>query len=267
MPLALKMASKILEDDFVLQYFFDEHLNLMQLLEKSILAPAGEVVLLQGDSGCGITTLLRTLQHRHPGCVRLFDGDMYIGNCDLVDHLCDAFNVRRGDYSKKIFPPHLLKVLSLTTRKTLLIDDLDIYISTSGKPDDVIDIIRSLTSKTTNLTVIVSTRNSQLLRQFSKCLQPSWMTYKFKQKVTNAEYSNFATRLWTEFSRKYSLRIPKISLAISEARYGLDIQAVNKELRLQFVELFLLQQGAVDALCKFKNIDEYENYVQAILNP
>lgn len=267
MSLALKTARRILEDDFVLQYFFDDHLNLMRLLEKPILAPTGEVVLLQGDSGCGITTLLSTLQYRHPGYVRLFDGDMYVGHCDLVDHLCDAFNARRGDYSKKILPPQLLKTLSLTTRKTLLIDDLDIYISRSGKLDDVIDIIRSLTSKITDLTVIVSTRNSQLLRLFSKYSQPSWVTYTLKQKVTNAEYSDFATRLWAGISREYSLRIPKRSLAISEARYGLDIQVVNKALRLQFIELFLLQQGAVDELCYFDKIDEYEIYVQDILNP
>ncbi|MNF04506.1 hypothetical protein D3C77_624260 [compost metagenome] len=59
--------------------------------------------------------------------------------------------------------------------------------------------------------------------------------------------------------------MPEPSLSPCEIRYSFDIQEVNKSLRLQFVELFLRQQGALDVLSNFTNLDEYETYVKAIL--
>lgn len=263
---AIKVAREILEGDFALHYFSSEHLNLMQRLEESMLSPKSEVVLMQGSPGCGITTLLSRLQALHPTVVQLLKGDIYIGNWDFVDHLCDALNIRRGNYSKKNLPPHLFRVLSLIKCKAILIDDLDIYIANEGELDQFFRTIRTLSSGVPGLTVVLSTRNERLANLYFKYAQPNWWNYGIRQRISVEEYRAIENRLWDGLNENYSLNVVNANLESFKPSYGLDIQNVNRTLRLNFVERFLLQQGILEILSDFNDLEEYESYVQSILS-
>jgi hypothetical protein len=143
---AKALARQVLEDDFVLPYFSTEQLVMMKTLEQSIwprkLPPQSNaeantetntesnVMLLDGVSGCGITTLFRTLHQRLPNSTHLLQGDMYIGGSEFLDHLSDAFHVRRKYHPKKrILAPNLVRTLSLSSKKMILVDDLDVLTS------------------------------------------------------------------------------------------------------------------------------------------
>lgn len=264
---AIMVAREILEGDFALHYFTDEHLKFLQRIEESLLSPKGEVILLQGSSGCGITTLLRMIQAQYPAATHMFKGDIYIGYWDFVDHLCDAFNLRRGDYRKRVLPAHLLRVLSLTKRKVLIIDDLDIYISNEGELEQVFSTIRTLSAKVPGVTFLLSTRNEQLVYRFSKYAQGGWWSHSIRQRISVEEHHDLANRLWTGLNEKYSVNVVVANFESSEPRNGLDLQDVNRALRLNFIERFLLRQGALDLLSNFNDLDEYECYVQSILSP
>jgi len=256
---AIQVAREILEGDIALHYFTDEHLNLMQRLEESLLSPKGEVILLQGSAGCGITTLLRKLETQHPTTTRMLKGDIYIGYWDFVNHLCDAFNVRRGDYQRNLIPAHLLRVLSLTKCKVLLIDDLDIYIANENELDHVFSTIRTLSEKMPAFTVVLSTRNEQLVNRFFKYAQPNWWSHSIRQRISIEEYYDLASRLWDGLNEMYSLDVVTVNLESIEPRNGLDLQVANKALRLHFVEQFLRQQGALGSLGDFNGLDEYDS--------
>jgi hypothetical protein len=258
---AIKVAREILEGDFALHYFSNEHLTLMQRLEESLLSPKGEVILLQGSAGCGLTTLLRRLQAQHPTATHMLKGDIYIGYWDFVDHLCDAFNIRRGDYRKKLLPAHLLRVLSLTKRKVLLIDDLDIYISNEDELGQVFSIIRSLSAKVPGFTAVLSTRNKQLINRFFKYSQANWWSHSIQQRISLEEYYDFANRLWDGLNERYSLDLVAANFESVEPRNSLDLQDVNRELRLHYVERLLLRHGALGLLSNLNDLNEYESYV------
>lgn len=139
---AKALAREVLEDDFVLPYFSTEHLAMMETLENSIsprhplpqsnaeahtkkntetnpeAGTESNVMLLDGVSGCGITTLFRTLNQRHPSSTQLLQGDMYIGGSEFLDHLSDAFHVRRQFHPKKrVLARNLVRTLSLSSKK------------------------------------------------------------------------------------------------------------------------------------------------------
>lgn len=263
---AIKVAREILEGDFALHYFSSEHLNLMQRLEESVLSPKSEVILLQGSPGCGITTLLRRFQALHPTATRLFKGDIYIGYWDFVDHLCDALNIRRGNYRKNKLPPHLFRVLSLIKSKVLLVDDLDVYIANEDERDRVFSTIRTLSVRIPNLTFVLSTRNEQLASRYFEYAQANWWSHSIRQRISVEEYRAIENRLWDGLNENYSLNVVKANLESFKPSYGLDIQNVNRTLRLHFVEQFLLQQGVLEVLSDFNDLEEYESYVQSILS-
>lgn len=256
---AIQVAREILEGDFALHYFTNEHLNLMQRLEESLLSPKGNVILLQGSAGCGITTLLRRLETEHPTTTRMLKGDIYIGYWDFVNHLCDAFHIRRGDYQRNLLPAHLLRVLSLTKRKVLLIDDLDIYIANENELDQVFSTIRTLSEKIPAFTVVLSTRNEQLVNRFFKYAQPNWWSHGIRQRISIEEYYDLASRLWDGLNEMYSLDVVTVNLESIEPLNGLDLQVANKVLRMHFVEQFLRQQGALGLLSDFNGLDEYDS--------
>ncbi|AUF96312.1 hypothetical protein CXQ80_10965 [Pseudomonas sp. 02C 26] len=174
------LAGEILEGEFALLHFSNKHLNLIRRLEQSILHPKGEVILLKGNSGCGITTLLRSLHLRNPETTQMLKGDIYLGYWDFIDHICDAFNIRRGDYRKSVLPANLLRVLSLTKRKVLLIDDLDIYIANQVELDQVFSTIGTLSTKVPEFTFVISTRNKQLLNRFIKFSKLNWWSHDIR---------------------------------------------------------------------------------------
>lgn len=264
-PQANTRAREILEGNFALQYFSHDHQNLIHRLEEAILSPNGQVVLLQGNPGCGITMLLSRLHISHPLTTNMLKGDIYLGYWDFVDHLCDAFNVRRSDFQRRTIPAQLLRVLSITGCKALLIDDLDIYIASQDELDQMFSTISTLSANVPYLTFVLSTRNKQLEKRFFKYSQRNWWSHRLTQKITMDEYYDLANRLWRGLNVHYSLDLPTASLEPPAPKFGLDIQQAHRALRLQLAERVMQQQGAVDFLSDYNDLDGYESYVQSII--
>jgi hypothetical protein len=275
---AKALAREVLEDDFVLPYFSTEQLAMIKTLEESVwprdpppqskaeASTETNVMLLDGVSGCGITTLFRTLNQRHPNSTQLLQGDMYIGGSEFLDHLSDAFHVRRKYHPKKrVLAPNLVRTLSLSSRKIILIDDLDVLASDIEDYDTVFGVICVLSEEIRDLKFVISTRNALLQNRFAKYMRLGWRRYTFRQRLTDEEYHDFAKRLWEGLNREYSLSLTTESLRVPEPQFGLDIQDVNRSLRLKLVEQFLYQQGAVAKLSTTNNLNEYENYVIQLL--
>lgn len=279
---AKALAREVLEDDFVLPYFSTEQLVMMNTLEQSIwprnLPPQSNaeantetntessVMLLDGVSGCGITTLFRTLHQRHPSSTQLLQGDMYIGGSEFLDHLSDAFHVRRKYHPKKrVLAPNLVRTLTLSSQKMILVDDLDVLASDIDDYDTVFGVIRLLSEEIRDLKFVISTRSALLQKRFDRYFRLGWRRYTFRQRLTDEEYHEFVNRLWGRLNYEYSLSLTAESLRVPEPKFGLDIQDVNRSLRLKLVERFLHQQGAVAALSTTNDLNEYENYVLQFL--
>jgi hypothetical protein len=279
---AKALARQVLEDVFVLPYFSTEQLVMMKTLEQSIwprkLPPQSNaeantetntesnVMLLDGVSGCGITTLFRTLHQRLPNSTHLLQGDMYIGGSEFLDHLSDAFHVRRKYHPKKrILAPNLVRTLSLSSKKMILVDDLDVLTSDIDDYDTVFGVIRLLSEEIRDIKFTIATRSALLQKKFDSCLRLGWRRYTFRQRLTDKECHGFANRLWGSLNCKYSLSLTAESVRVPEPKFGLDIQDVNRSLRLKLVERFLRQQGAVAALSTTNDLNEYESYVLQFL--
>ncbi|PWB34083.1 hypothetical protein DCO48_07225 [Pseudomonas sp. SDI] len=279
---AKALAREVLEDDFVLPYFSTEQLAMMKTLEKSICPrdpppqsnaeantetnTESNVMLLDGVSGCGITTFFRTLHQRHPSSSQLLQGDMYIGGSEFLDHLSDAFHVRRKYHPKKrVLAPNLVRTLSLSSQKMILVDDLDVLASDIDDYDTVFGVIRLLSEEIRDLKFVISTSSALLQKRFDRYLRLGWRRYTFRQRLTDEEYQEFANRLWGRLNCEYSLSLTAESIRVPEPKFGLDIQDVNRSLRLKLVERFLHQQGAVAALSTTNDLNEYESYVLQFL--
>lgn len=260
---AVSLARLIYDGDFILDYFFSQHLNVIQFLDGVTQSPRGEVILLHGSSGCGITNVLRRLCTLKPKATNFLRGDIYLERSDFVDHLCDAYYVRRG-YHQSV-PPHLLRVLSLTKRKAVLIDDLDIYISSERDLDQALGVMGDLSSGFLDLTFILSTRNERLLARYLKYAKYNWSILEINSKVTELEYYDFASRLWGGLNARYSQDVVDTVSEDFKPRYGLELQDVNRALRLSYVESTLRQYGAVEFLSDFDGIEEYEAYIHSII--
>ncbi|MFJ4156315.1 hypothetical protein ACIPZF_16145 [Pseudomonas sp. NPDC089752] len=277
---AKALAREVLEGDFVLPYFSAEQRVMIKTLEQSICprdpipqskseahtkteaSPEANVMLLDGISGCGITTLFRTLHQRHPSSIQLLQGDMYIGGSEFLDHLSDAFHVRRKYHPKKrVLAPNLVRTLSLSSQKMILVDDLDVLASDIEDYDTVFGVICLLTEEIRDLKFVISTRSALLQKRFARYLRLGWRRYTFRQRLTDEEYHDFARRLGEGLNREYSLSLTTESLRVPEPQFGLDIQDVNRSLRLKLVEQFLYQRGAVATLSTTNDLNEYESYV------
>lgn len=172
-----ELANKKVEGDFAFHLLSDQHKEILIKLDSTLISNDVGVILLQGEPGCGITTLLGALNELQPKRTKLLEGDIYLGQWGFVDHLCNAFNIECDSYRKNFIPPNLIRVLGLTRKKCILIDDLDIYISSAYELDAVFLTIQEVLSKVAGLTFVVSARSADILKRFHALSQPTWRVY------------------------------------------------------------------------------------------
>lgn len=176
-PPFFELVNKNMEGDFAFHLLSNQHKKMLFKLDSAPVSNDVGVILLHGEPGCGLTTLLGALNALQPERTKLLEGDIYLGQWGFVDHLCNAFNVECDSYRKNFIPRKLVRILSLTRKKCILIDDLDIYISSAYELDAIFLTIHEILSKVAGLTFVVSARSADILKRFHALSQPKWRAY------------------------------------------------------------------------------------------
>ena len=262
---AINIARDIMKGDCALHYFTAEHKRIAEKLSDAILSPKGEVILLHGSTGCGISTLMNVLQKQHPLLSKMIGHQIFIDKWDFVDHLCAAYHVRRNSTYKNALPSHLLKVLSLSQCKTMFVDDLDIYIANAYELREVYNVIANISNKVEGLNFVISVRDKRLVSDFFARAQASgWSSYTVPLKIEVKEYYDLTSRMWDGLNAHYSLAVIK-DLASLKFHAELEVDKLYKRTHLKFVEHFLIQQGVVCEVTEYKTYWEHDDYIQSIL--
>lgn len=262
---AVNIARDVMKGDHALHYFTIEHERIADNLSDAILSPKGEVILLHGSPGCGISTLMNVLQKQHPLLSKIIGHEIFIDKWDFVDHLCAAYHVRRESTYKNALPSHLLKVLSLSQRKTIFVDDLDIYIANAYELREVYSVIANISNKVEGLNFVISVRDKRLVSDFfARAKANSWSSYAVPLKIEVKEYYDLASRMWDGLNTNYSLTVMK-DLGSLKFHAELEVDKAYKRISLKFVEHFLMQQGVVSELTEYKTYREHDDHIQSIL--
>ncbi|MEK0363208.1 hypothetical protein [Pseudomonas sp. CBC3] len=261
----INIARDIMRGDCALHYFTIEHERIAEKLSDAILSPKGEVILLHGSAGCGISTLMNALQKQHSLVSKVIGHQIFIDKWDFVDHLCAAYYVRRIRTYKNLLPEHLLKVISLSQCKTIFIDDLDICIANEYELREVYGVIQTISSKVDGLNFVISVRDKRLVSDFLARAQAScWSSYAVPLKIQIEEYYDLASRIWNDLNSNHSITVIK-DLESLRLHAELELDKAYKRIHLKFVEHFLKQQGLVSELTAFKTYWEHDDYIQSIL--
>ncbi|MDF5890048.1 hypothetical protein P4A93_00115 [Pseudomonas syringae pv. syringae] len=166
-------ARTVLEGRHGFQYRLPEqHEVYEQLAEKVRQGLSGEMILVNGAPGCGVTYCLENLARSYPRQCMILHSHLYHRHVTLTDRVCDAISMLRESESYKEPPAWLIEYAKLTGLKFLIFDDLDKYVTCAKEIDRIMYEVSALVGRQGNFTAVISTRNMKLIRRFIKFNSP-----------------------------------------------------------------------------------------------
>jgi len=172
----LLAARTVLEGRHGFQCLLPEQQKGYEELAKKVQQDlAGEMVLVNGAPGCGVTYCLENLARSYPRQCLMLQSNLYHRHVTLTDRVCDAISTLRESESYKEPPAWLIEYAQLTGLKFLIFDDLDKYVTSAIEIDRIMYEVSALTGWRGwrgEFTVVISTRNMKLIRRFIKFNSP-----------------------------------------------------------------------------------------------
>lgn len=243
---ALQMGRLVLEAEGGLQYVTSSYLAVYNQLQSIIQSRIkGGVAMITGESGCGISALLAHVEKCHSAQVLQLNGNIFVGETNIIDHICGGFHLEGAKKSGTI-PAYLPIIASATGRQTLVIDDLDIYIERERDLTEVFEFFQVIGKGAHALSVIFSTRNTRLVRNFHKHCLANWQVYNLADNLSLNDFNSIAIREWEVCNQQTNMTIPTPSnweqIVVD---CGMRLHLVQTALRICYVEHLLCSTGVI----------------------
>lgn len=236
-PPLLVAARTVLEGRHGFQHLLPEQRKgYEKLAEKVQQGFAGEMILMNGTPGCGVTYCLENLARSYPRQCLILQSHLYHRHVTLIDRVCDAISMLRESESYEVPPAWLIEHAQLTGLKFLIFDDLDKYVTCASGIDRIMYEVSALVGRQGNFTVVISTRNVKLIRRFLKFNSPRQLDLW----VDGVVAPNALDAMGAEFFH-WNNQILKIDMKwggeFKSIEYGFDLQidSVMKFLELSYV--------------------------------
>ncbi|MGO3986497.1 hypothetical protein ABI582_19210 [Pseudomonas sp. SAS7] len=167
--LDLEAAREILEGRHGFQYFSQLRLSLIKELLEPNVTGLGQILLLTGPSGAGISTLLKALSE-HP---EFYGVNVPTSVLDyeyrMTNHIIRAYGFFTQLGRGKGVPSVLKEYVQLTGKGKIILDDIDCLSSRSF--ESIVEELQWFQGAQVGFNLIISSRNPQLLRIISKKLK------------------------------------------------------------------------------------------------
>lgn len=242
----LQMGRLVLEAEDGFQYMTPSYLAINNQLKSIVQSRIkGVVAMVTGDPGCGISTLLKQVVECHSAEVLLLSGNVFVGETNVIDHICEDFHVE-GAKKAGTIPAYLPILASATGRQTLVIDDLDIYIERERDLTEVFKFFQAVGKGVNALSVIFSTRNTRLIRNFHKHRLANWQAYGLVDHLSLSDFNSVASRVWEFCNQRVNMKTPTPSnLEQTAVDCGMRLHLVQTILRICYVENLLRSAGVI----------------------
>ena len=243
---ALQMGRLVLEAQSDFQYMTSSYLaiyNQLQLIVQSRIK--GAVTMVTGKPGCGISTLLSHLVKYHSASVLLLNGNIFLGETNIIDHICADFHLE-GTKKAGAIPAYLPIFASATGRQTLVIDDLDIYIERECDLTEVFKFFQAVGKGEHAISVIFSTRNTRLIRNFHMHRLANWQAYDLADHLNFSDFNSVAIRVWELCNQRVNMKTPTPSnLEQTAVDCGMRLHLAQTALHICYVEHLLCSTGVI----------------------
>lgn len=161
-----EIARAVLEGLHGFQYCWPERAKIYVALDSLVVSNEASLVMLRGLPGVGITSILEAFASKHRKQVILVRPRIYGERINLVSQILHSvfpFSEFRG--YKRV--PDSLVQLRQGARTIIIIDDLDIISNQNNMYEVIFDQIVQLRRHPGDFTIVMSTRDKKLLRDFT----------------------------------------------------------------------------------------------------
>lgn len=239
-------ARTVLEGRHGFQYRLPgQHDVYEQLTEKVQQGIAGEMILVNGTPGCGVTYCLERLARSYPRQCMIVQSDLYDRHVTLTDRVCDAISILCESETYKEPPAWLIEHAKLTGLKYLIFEDLDKYITCAKDIDLIMYEVSALVGWSGEFTVIITTRNMKLIRRFIKYNSPRQKYFWADGIVTSDELDAMGAAFFHWNNRLFKLNI----------RWGGELKKIEYDFDLQIdsVMKFIERSYVAKMMPRFKS--------------
>jgi len=160
-----EIARAVLEGLHEFQYCWSERAEVYAALDSVLESNEASLVMLCGLPGVGITSILDAFARKYSKQVFLVRPRIYGGQINLVGQVLHSI-FPLSEFRKYKRVPDSLVQFRQGARKIIVLDDLDIISNQNNMHEVIFDQIAKLRRHPGVFTIIMSTRNKKLLRDF-----------------------------------------------------------------------------------------------------
>ncbi|WP_439868983.1 hypothetical protein [Pseudomonas syringae] len=213
-----------------------------QLASKVQQGGEGQMILVNGVPGCGITHCLESLARNYPKQCMMLESNFYTRPVSLTDRICDAISMLSDTEFYKEPPSWLIEHAKLTGVKTFIFDDLDKYIVGAKDIDRIMYEVSALRGRWNYFTVIITTRNMKLIRRYMKYNSPRQQDFWMEGTIAPNRLSSIGANFYQWNNDRFKLNI-KWVLVMRQIEDGFDwqIDSVMRFLESSFVNKMLFE--------------------------
>lgn len=212
---SLQVARTVLEGRHGFQYVGESWRNAFsKILEFIQNEEGGQVILIDGPAGCGITTFLRAIVADPVFSGVSVTNNLYDYDITFIDRVCAAFSLLEPSVPLQDVPAYLAEFSFLTTQTMIVVDDLDVILRNKVDSLKVAEQIRKMTESRARFSFIVSTRSTSL-QQHIETSSSKFFRIGLKRQLNISSCTEVIEYFWRWNNSAFRLDIPMSETILS----------------------------------------------------
>jgi len=212
---SLQVARTVLEGRHGFQYVGESWRNAFSQMLKFIQnEEGGQVILIDGPAGCGITTFLRAIVADPVFSGVSVTNNLYDYDITFIDRVCAAFSLLEPSVPLQDVPAYLAEFSFLTAQTMIVVDDLDVIVRNKVDSLNVAEQIRKMTESRARFSFIVSTRSTSL-QQHIETSSSKFFRIGLKRQLNISSCTEVIEYFWRWNNSAFRLDIPMSETILS----------------------------------------------------
>lgn len=169
LPLSKKrqIARGVLEGLHGFQHRWRERTEVNRILDGIAQSDESTLVMLRGAAGVGISSILEEFSSKYHGQVIVVTPRIYTAKLNIIGQVLHSLFPFSNFRSHKHVPESLMQCRQ-ADRRIIIFDDLDIISNQNDMENVIFDQLCKLTQSRARYKIIISTRNRNLLQNYSR---------------------------------------------------------------------------------------------------